>query len=264
MSSSRNAVRVRRDSSAHIVARALTPIRRSERVIRSPEREMPPASVVTATTDLSVTVADAPASAGRDRTSFQLLLEAARAEGFEEGFEAGKNEGAAALEAQRTAAVSAAAAHVADAAQRAATERSAVLEEVSRDVVDLVFELLQVLVGRELALGNGAVRDALSRALRLVPEGHDLIVRVHPDCGMDDDDIAELALTPVVDVVRDPTVDPHGCEVTVGPCHVDAQIASALERVRKCLDSLTPASPVSADDFPESTTDDCPEGVLAS
>lgn len=227
----------------------------TERVIRRPEHELPPAPVVSAIA--SALAAEIATGGPEEATSFESLLDGARRQAFEEGRQAGLAEAAASMEAQRTASVSAAAARLAEAAERVVPGRAALLDEVGRDVVDLAFELLEVLIGRELELG-GTARDAVARALRLVPEGYDLIVRVHPDCGLDDDDIASLAATPAVEVVRDPAVDLRGCEVTVGACHVDAQITSALARVRECLDAVAPLprlAPVDAAASPEGPDD---------
>ena len=65
------------------------------------------------------------------------------------------------------------------------------------------------------------------------------MVRVHPDGGIGVAEIEQLAADPRVTVVHDPDVEAGGCLVSVGPCHIDAQIAPALARVRACLESLT-------------------------
>ena len=59
--------------------------------------------------------------------------------------------------------------------------------------------------------------------------------------GMEDDlaagafAVAEAVLDRELTVVADPSVEPAGAVVVVGACRIDAQIGSALERVREAL-----------------------------
>lgn len=207
---------------------------RAARVIRRPGSALPPAPVVHAHGMLP------PTATSERATSLDALLAAAQEEGFEAGRQAGLAEAAAGIDAQRAAAVADAAARLGRAAAGLGDVRAQVVEEVVGDVVGLAFELLEVLVGRELALAETPGRDAVVRALSLAPDRHDLVVRIHPECGLDDEAIAVLAAGRSVRVVRDPDVDPNGCEVTAGPCHIDVQLPAALERVRRCLDDVRP------------------------
>lgn len=213
---------------------------RAARVIRRPGSPLPPAPVVRAHGMLP------PTSTSERATSLDALLAAAREEGFEAGRQAGLAEAAVGIDAQRAAAVADAAARLGRAAAGLGEVRAQVVEEVVGDVVGLAFELLEVLVGRELALAETPGRDAVTRALSLAPDRHDLVVRVHPDCGLDDEAIATLAAGSSVQVVRDPEVDPNGCEVMAGPCHIDVQLPAALERVRHCLEDAHPGQVRSA------------------
>lgn len=207
---------------------------RAARVIRRPGSVLPPAPMVHSHGLLP------PTSASEPVTSLEVLLAAAREEAFEAGREAGLAEAADGIEAQRAAAVAEAAARIGRTAASLRDVRSQVVDEVVGDVVGLAFELLEVLVGRELALAGTPARDAVVRALALAPDRHDLVVRVHPDCGLDDEAIAALAEHPSVMVVRDAGVDPNGCQVTAGACHIDVQLPAALARVRRCLEELHP------------------------
>lgn len=182
-----------------------------------------------------------PTSAGDPTTSLEALLEVTRQEGFDAGREAGLAEAAAGIDARRAGAVVAAAARISGAAEELTDVRAQVVDEVVDDVVGLAFELLEVLVGRELALAGSPARDAVVRALALAPDRHGLVIRVHPDCALDDDELGALAADPTVRVERDPVIDPEGCQVTVGACHIDVQLPAALERVRRCLEELRPS-----------------------
>ena len=214
-----------------------SPVGRPGRVIRRPVNPLPPASVVSPRSAFPSVVA------AEGRTSLEALLEAARREAFEDGHRAGLAEALEGLEARRGAAVAALGAELRQAAAGVASLRAEVVDEVVGDAVDLAYELLEVLIGRELTLAENPVRDAVARALTLVPDGDDLVLRVHPDCGLGDDDLAALAAEPGVKVVRDRSIDLHGCQVVIGACHVDAQVPAALERVRRCLEEVRPGRP---------------------
>lgn len=127
---------------------------------------------------------------------------------------------------------------VADAATRIARERQAVLDEAVADAVDLALELVGVLLGRELEAADSPTRDAVVRALSLTPEGEDLVVRLPPGSSVSEDDVRRLAPTARVKVVEDPSIEEHGCVVEAGRCRIDAQLSSAIERVRDQLEPL--------------------------
>jgi flagellar biosynthesis/type III secretory pathway protein FliH len=167
--------------------------------------------------------------------SVERLVQAARREGFEAGKAEGLAEAAASVELARQKRAEQLAACIAEAAAKAATMRQEVVRDVGRDVAALVVELAEVLVGREVD-GCRALRDRIVRALALAPEGPDLVVRVGTQAPLSDDEIRAIASSGVVDVVRDPMVDATGCVVTVGGCRIDAQVSTALDRVRRELE----------------------------
>ena len=115
--------------------------------------------------------------------------------------------------------------------------REEVVREVGRDVATFVVDLAEVLVGREMEECQ-ALRETIVRALALAPEGPDLVIRVSAHAGLSDGEIAALAKTGRVEVVRDPVVDATGCVVTVGACRIDAQVSTALDRVRRRLQEV--------------------------
>jgi len=229
---------------------------RTERVIRgggrtvplSPVRAAPPAPQPSTSTSTSTA-----------RPTIDELVEQARKEAFEEGKAAGAAEVRASAEAARTAAVRRAAAQLEHAARQVGRLRSQIVDEVVGDLASLVTDVAELLIGRELELSETAARDAIVRALALAPRGSDLVVHVHPDCGLDDDEVAELAAGTQgtagaqVCVVRDLEVDVHGCRVVAGGCDIDAQIPAALARVRSALDELLPTLATDATEAADAT-----------
>ena len=110
-----------------------------------------------------------------------------------------------------------------------------VADEIRETIVGTVLTLLEDLLGRELALAESPVLDAVRRALALCPADAPAVVRVHPD------DLAEIAADAIADlpasvrVVGDPSVERAGAVAETGSRRIDAQLMAALERVQKVL-----------------------------
>jgi len=164
-------------------------------------------------------------------------FEATRRRAFDEGYRAAL-EAAAREERSHDEATRRIVEQVADAATRIAAERQAVLDEAVADAVDLALELVGVLLGRELDAAEQPTKDAVVRALSMTPEGEDLVVRLPPGSSVSEDDVARLAPTARVKVVEDPSIEEHGCVIEAGRCRIDAQLSSAIERVRDQLEPL--------------------------
>lgn len=206
---------------------------RQERVIRGPGRAVPMSPLAPAP-PVPAPVLSSPA------TSLDAVVEAARREAFEEGRRAGAAEVRASVETARAAMARRTAMQIEEASRQVAELRAQVIDEVVNDLSGLVVDLAEALVGRELAVGASDARDAISRALALAPAGPELVISVHPDCGLDDADIAGGAVGRQVTILRDPSIDLHGCRIMAGGCQIDAQIPAALDRVRAAVDALRP------------------------
>lgn len=110
-----------------------------------------------------------------------------------------------------------------------------VADEIRETVIGTVLTLVEDLIGRELALADSPVLDAIRRALTLCPADAPAVVRVHPD---DLAEVSEESLTELPDSVRvvgDPSVERAGAIAETGPRRIDAQLGTALERVQAVL-----------------------------
>jgi flagellar assembly protein FliH len=112
-----------------------------------------------------------------------------------------------------------------------------VADDIRETIIGTVLTLVEDLLGRELALADSPVLDAVRRALALVPADCPAVVRVHPDDlgEIPAETLAELPET--VRVVADPTVERAGAVAETGPRRIDAQLMAALERVQAVLTS---------------------------
>src|SRR4051794_15316178 len=110
-----------------------------------------------------------------------------------------------------------------------------VADDIRETIVGTVLTLLEDLLGRELALADSPVLDAIRRALTLCPADAPAVVRLHPD------DLAEIAeedlaaLPESVRLVGDPMVERAGAIAETGSRRIDAQLMAALERVQAVL-----------------------------
>jgi flagellar assembly protein FliH len=182
-------------------------------------------------------------------------LERLRVQAHAEGFAAGHAEGMTAAagviaEAERAAAdqlaevqarwerrLASATAAVGAAVTRLDEASIPVADEVRESIIGTVLTLVEDLVGRELALADSPVLDAVRRALTLCPADSPTVLRLHPD------DLAEISaeslaeLPDSVRVVADPAVERTGAIAETGAVRIDAQLMTALERVQAVLTS---------------------------
>jgi flagellar assembly protein FliH len=105
------------------------------------------------------------------------------------------------------------------------------------------FALLEALLGRELELATNPGREAIARALALDEGSEPARVRLNPG---DLDTLDGIGLGRVMSVEPDPSVEPGGALVEVGPAILDGQLGPALERVRQVL--LSAVAPGAHDD----------------
>lgn len=192
----------------------------------------------------------------------ETVRAAARAEGYAAGWAAGRRAAAAAaaeeaaqeraamqtVEARRAAAHAAAVAALHRAADEHARRAVPTYEQAADAVAATAFAVVEELLGRELALARDPGRDAVRRALSMLPDGvaagsaggPPVTVRLHPS---DAAALTAAALTaadpadlpPGVTIVPDPGLARGDAVAECGPCHVDARLGAAVARVREVL-----------------------------
>jgi flagellar assembly protein FliH len=164
---------------------------------------------------------------------------AARAAGYEqghrEGVEAGRRAGAAAARHEVTARASRALGALDDATARVAAIDAASATDLAPRVVELALELTRMLLQRELAATDEPAREALARALPLVPDRGPLVVRLNPADYDGLGGVDDLVPGRDVTVVADPSLASGDAVVDVGPCRVESRLDEALERVAEAL-----------------------------
>ena len=172
---------------------------------------------------------------GVDPAVVEAAIEDGRRAGYEAGFASGlaaAAQSAAEGEARRSAEVGRAVSALMEAAVALRLRQSEELAVAEDEITAAAFEIAGAVLDRELAVAVSPGADAIARALSLAPEG-DTVVRLHPADVETLGDI-ETGGRDVV-VVADPSVEPGGCIVEVGACRIDAQLSTALDRVRKAL-----------------------------
>jgi flagellar assembly protein FliH len=162
-------------------------------------------------------------------------FEAARHTGYEEGYLAARAETETAAESAAEADRRRVRSALADAAVTVARTRVDAVATVTAEVVELALELAQVFLQRELTLNDLVDLDAVARALGLAPTGEDLVVRLHPEHGIEVAQIEALAPGVTVKVIQDPAIERGGCVLEVGPCRIDTQIGPAIGRARALI-----------------------------
>ena len=172
---------------------------------------------------------------------------AARAQGYSRGWAEGRlaaeqqaaEQRAAVVEQQhraeqvRAAEHAAAVAGLAGAAARLDQAVALVCQQVEAQALELAAQLVEAIVGRELAVAENPGLDAVRRALALAQGEAVLRVRVRPE-----DRTPELAeLTGAAAIVADPTLAPGDAVLETADGVMDARISTAVERVSALLRS---------------------------
>lgn len=183
-------------------------------------------------------------------------VEAARREGYEQGYQDAAADIEASAEGQRRVQLSKLAARLAAAADGIASQRLEAVAVAESEIVTLAVELAETLVRRELEVTATAGVDAVRRALQLVPVDADLVVRLHPEDRVLVEELQAMVPDRSVRLVADPDVERGGCVVDAGPCHIDTQIGPAVARARELLRALGPAAP--EEDDPSTTGSEDP------
>lgn len=172
-----------------------------------------------------------PAGAG---PGLNEMLENARREGFDEGYRAATAEAAAGEAAGRMAQLRRMADALSDAATEVRESRHTAVTLGAAEAAGLAYDLAAAFLQRELTVGRPVV-EAVVRALALVPEEQDLVVRLNPDDSISLEELAELVPDAAVKILADPRVETGGCVIQAGPCRIDTQLGAALDRVRHIL-----------------------------
>ncbi|MBW8827755.1 MAG: hypothetical protein JF603_15600 [Acidobacteria bacterium] len=166
-----------------------------------------------------------------------------RTVGYSDGYQAGNDAAATAAERamrEREALLREALSALYAAAEACNNRVGVSVEEVEETVVTAAVELAEALLGRELAVANDIGRTALARALSLAPNSRPVRAFLNPQDLDTIGDLHDLAPGQVVEILSDSSVEPGGCVLEAGPSKVDAQLSSALRRVRRVLDRWEP------------------------
>lgn len=187
--------------------------------------------------------------------AFEDAVAAARAQAREEGFARGYAEGAEAARRESTAlldhelalvrerdearndAVSRAIAVLSQASQELAARQVIALQDIEEFLLGAAFDLATTLLGRELEIADAPVRDAVRRALAVLPADLVVTVVVHPVDVAVLGDLDAVAGGRSVRIVSDPGIEPGSCVADAGATHVEASLAAALDRVRQVIQS---------------------------
>lgn len=181
-----------------------------------------------------------------------VILQSARAEGkqagYEDGLEAGRREGmeqvlSEALEPHR-ALLDEIAPNWAEQLERFSEEREQLMEEARKEIISFGLELAQRIVQRVIQQEEGVCVDQVSEAIRLIGRPTQMRISVSPE----DLPVLERALPGVlqaarlgddVELIEDPTITRGGCVLSTPEGSIDATIETQLDRI---ADTLIPGA----------------------
>jgi flagellar assembly protein FliH len=174
----------------------------------------------------------------RDVDSIESFRAQAVRDGYEDGFADGQARAEVEasrvrdLEARRFEAALTALGQAVGRAQEEDLQRRGELQATASQ---LVFALLEELLGREIALAVNPGRDAITRALSLDQGTEPATVRLNPKDLATLGDVKDIDVGRELSVVADASVEPGDALIEIGRVVLDGQLRTALERVRKIL-----------------------------
>ncbi len=125
----------------------------------------------------------------------------------------------------------------------AGEERDRRLASAGREVVVLALAVARKVLGRELAVGSGAVADLAARAIEEARDRRDVVLRVNPvDAPAVRAAEGRLAAIPTrarLALREDPAVAPGGAVVETEGGRVDASAETQLELLARALDEAS-------------------------
>lgn len=190
-----------------------------------PSRGVVPREVVSAAEQADAIVQEARASAQtildqakamKDKMAEQVEVE--RERGYAEGHEAGLGEATELIAA-------------------ATVEREKLLKEAEPEVVRMVFQIAEKILGE--AIDKGAVTDVVRRAMSEAV-GERVTVRVHPEDldrirAIEPELKERLQTVKSLSVIADETIEQGGCAVDTEVGTIDAQLSTQLAAIKKSL-----------------------------
>jgi len=113
------------------------------------------------------------------------------------------------------------------------------LADIEEHAIRFGVELAEHLVGRELRSCDEVVQTAIARAMTFAPDRGTVMLRVNPlDRQGAQSGVAECPdLQGRVELVPDSSIEPGGCIAVVGPLRIDAQLGTAMQRVRAAVEA---------------------------
>lgn len=119
-----------------------------------------------------------------------------------------------------------------------ALERRAVpaAEDIEEQIVATAFALAEAVLGRELRTATEPGREALTRALALVPGASPVTVRLNPSDRLTIGQTELVMDGRTVSLVDDPSLGPGDALALCDATKVDARLGPALDRVREVLE----------------------------
>lgn len=163
-------------------------------------------------------------------------------EAIKEGYEDGYSEGQAKAELENAAArreeakrVEQALGALARSVQAIQDAESRFRSELATAVPEAAFRLLEQMLSRELQLTSNPGREAIVRALSLDEGNGPALIRLNPTDLETLGEINDVVAGREVNLVPDLEIEPGGAVVEVGKATFDAQLGTALGRVREVL-----------------------------
>jgi flagellar assembly protein FliH len=118
-----------------------------------------------------------------------------------------------------------------------------VLRENEKDILDLIFAIVEKIVHHEVTQDDTAIKEAILSALGMAvekskvmlkvnPDDYDVVEKLRPDLFRRDNEIKSIVVT------SDPAISRGGCFLETPRGNIDATIESKLEKIDQCFQEI--------------------------
>jgi len=121
------------------------------------------------------------------------------------------------------------------AARELGTREASAMSGVEDLLLGAAYDLATTLLGRELQEIGAPARDAVRRALAMLPEDVTVTLFLHPVDIATIGELTDLSTAHTIRLVPDPNIEPGSCAADAGATHVDASLSAALVRAQEAL-----------------------------
>lgn len=159
-------------------------------------------------------------------------IQSAREEGFQDGFNEGKEEGLASLRDAITTYL--------NTSNAMSQEKVKVMKQVEKDVIELSVQIAEKIIGKELSMNPETIVDIVNDGIRKVTDKDTVTIKVSPDdfdYVVSKKELFQQQMPDIKNIVilRDPRMVAGGCKIETSLGYIDSSVSTKLSAIKQAF-----------------------------